>query len=94
MKKESDYFAKLLPEAVMKESYWVTVTCWMNYGINITISKYVLTSSYSINIILKDEEKNSNELTKENNANENNTIEPLPIEDNATHLDEEGLICE
>ena len=33
-------------------------------GINITISKYVLTSSYSINIILKDEEKNSNELTK------------------------------
>ena len=63
-------------------------------GINITISKYVLTSSYSINIILKDEEKNSNELTKEINANENNTIEPLPIEDNATHLDEEGLICE
>ncbi len=63
-------------------------------GINITISKYVLTSSYSINIVLKDEENNSNELTKEKNVNENNTIEPLPIEDDIIHLDEEVLICE
>lgn len=63
-------------------------------GINITVSKYVLTSSYSINVVLKlDEEDNSNELTIEKNVNENNTIESLPIEDNITHS-EEVLICE
>lgn len=63
-------------------------------GINITVSKYVLTSSYSINVVLKlDEEDNSNELTIEKNVNENNTIESLPIEDNINHS-EEVLICE
>lgn len=64
-------------------------------GINITVSKYVLTSSYSINVVLKlDEDDNNNELTIEKNVNENNTIESLPIENNITHLDEEVLICE